>query len=128
MELTTSIKLSLPPDDFDKVIKCLKLTQSDKDGEVIASIAAVNRILKKNNLSWERIWGEMISQITREIEERINLPTIDQILRELLKTIRPGSFRAMIESFDETWRRTGSLSEKQRKVLIDTWHRHKNML
>jgi hypothetical protein len=128
MELTTSIKLSLPPDDFDKVIKCLKLTQSDKAGEVLASIAAVNRILKKNNLSWERIWGEMISQITREIEERINLPTIDQILRELLKTMRPGSFRAMIESFDETWRRTGSLSEKQRKVLIDTWHRHKNML
>jgi hypothetical protein len=55
-------------------------------------------------------------------------PTIDQILRELLQTMQPGSFRDMIESFNEMWGRTGSLSEKQRKALTETWHRHKKML
>jgi hypothetical protein len=55
-------------------------------------------------------------------------PTIDQILRELLQTMQPGSFRDMIESFNEMWGRTGSLSEKQCKALTETWHRLKKML
>jgi hypothetical protein len=104
--------------DFDKITRCLNLTNSDHDGEALAAIRGANRILTSCGLSWENIWEEM----EREVEER--QPTIGEALRLLLDVLEPGSFRKMITSIADYWVQRHALSEKQRKVVMDAYERH----
>ena len=112
-------KLPLIPEaDLEKIVLCLNLFRSDKDHEVLGAVRGVNRIMERLNLTWNKVFGEIIERTKQELKsQQPDAPTIDEALSQLLSVLKPGSFRDMILDFQAQWLCKGRLSDKQRAVL-----------
>jgi hypothetical protein len=58
----------LPPLVRDKLAKLLPMPSSDHDGERIATVAAIERVLKSKNLGWLDLAAQVIT--TEPVQER----------------------------------------------------------
>lgn len=115
-----------------KVHQLLAMTASDNDGEVLNAIRAVNRILKAKEVHWLDFLGagapngpstdpasarpeppKKPAQKTRTVADEI-----DEAFEDILETAT-GTYRDTITSIHEQWELTGSLSERQREVVIN---------
>jgi hypothetical protein len=105
--------------DFDRLTLCLNLTQSDQDGEVLAAIRGANRILERNKLTWESVWEDIEHRMYDMVVD--TMPTVPEAIAALLAKLKPGhKFRGIIESFQKRWDQQGTLSQKQRDVLLNS--------
>jgi hypothetical protein len=108
----------IPLPDLDKIILCLNLFQSDKDHEVLGAVRGVNRIMVRLDLTWSKVFAEIIERTKEELKsERPARQTLDDALAQLLVILKPGSFRDLILDYKAQWLSKGRLSDKQRDVI-----------
>ena len=48
--------------DMEKILKCLRLTTSDQDGEALSAIRMANMLLKKGGHDWEKLLTPKVNQ------------------------------------------------------------------
>jgi hypothetical protein len=82
---------SIPPPDLDKIILCLNLFQSDRDHEVLGAVRGVNRIMDRLDLTWNKVFAEIIERTKQELRsEKPAEPTIDDALVVKIRRTSPG--------------------------------------
>lgn len=120
------VKYILPDDEFERLIRCLNLTASNIDGEAFAAIRGANRVLDAHELTWEKVWPEIVERLRDEVraEEENKCVSVPHALNELLTVLKPGTYRDLFESFSRQWREKGTLTERQREVLVKAWHQN----
>jgi hypothetical protein len=120
-----SILPLIPIGDLEKIILCLNLCRSDKDHEVLAAVRGVNRIMARLDLTWSKVFAEIIERTKHELKsQKPTELTIDDALARLLKVLKPGSFRDLILDYKAQWLSKGRLSDKQRDVIWKSLKTH----
>lgn len=108
--------------DFNKLQKLMAMTASDNDGEALNALRAANAILKKYDITWERVFKRLV---TVEIEEAPSEPpssaardiALEAALDKALKS-SSGGFRDFLLSLQAQWHEKGWLSPAQREAVF----------
>jgi hypothetical protein len=115
----------IPEVDLDKIVLCLNLFRSDKDHEVLAAVRGVNRVMDRLDLTWDKVFVAIVENIKEELKAQHHAEIkIDDALAQLLKVIKPGSFRNLISDYKVQWVSKGRLSDKQREVILNSLKKH----
>jgi len=108
----------LGPGDLLRLRKLLAMTASDLDGEALNAMRMANAILTRAKVHWI----EIFNAIENADAAKRPAPTVSDEINSAFDTVlcscREGGFRSFIESLQEQWERTGSLSPKQRGALF----------
>lgn len=122
--------------DFTRLKKLMTLTFSDNDHEALAALRAANAILARETLDWFRVLDRVI-QIVPEVEtaaprteppasnRRTNAREIEEAFADLYGADL-GDFEEFITSLRRQWRERGSLSDKQRAILLKAANRERS--
>ena len=116
--------------EFDMLIKLLRMTESSYDGEVLNAIHAANAILSKHNINWEELFNELFRQIEQsKITTSINKKKshkiytdkheIDNYFTLVYSRNNLGSFIDYVNSVHEQWLLFNYLTEKQCNIIKD---------
>lgn len=102
----------LTPGASDRLAKLIPLLSSDQPGEVVATAAAIGRVLPTLGLTWH----DLAQAAARAGEPADPLETL---LERIMRRVTRPSDRAWIERLAAFYARRGFLSHRQLALLAD---------
>ena len=113
----------------------MALAHSENDHEALASVRAANALLRKEGLDWIKVLDRSV-KVIQEVEEGTDKfedvapKEHDHELQEAFNIIDDskifGDFRNTLDSIRGQYERRGTISPKQRAVVVNAAQRERN--
>lgn len=75
--------------DTERLIKFLNLTSSDSDNEAMVALRMALKILKKENLTWEKLLSGGSTRVEYRVEYRDRIVYQDRVVEKIVYRDRP---------------------------------------
>lgn len=118
----------MPDLNRERLARCLELAMTDSDGEAVAAIRAVKRLLTASGLTWEALLVGLAPRVAsaprlerpKWVSRRQFSDLVDEMFEDAYANIGQRSKRVeFVASLEAQWDERGSLSIRQVEVLAD---------
>jgi hypothetical protein len=114
------------------LIKLLRMTESEHDGETLNAVRMANALLNRHNANWDEVLRGKVPMIDADpfgtspkmgkIPDKgahyTNAAEIDAMFANIYNRLRPtDAFKVYVDSVHEWWEQKGFLTQKQYDVI-----------
>ncbi len=111
--------------NIERLLKLLRMTASQHDGEALSAMRAANRLLASAGMDWEALLtGRVIEIPPRPRKPQDDWEHVGNMFLELSKVILPTDVLGFVMGVLDTFNRTGTISDSQYDGLKRTHYRN----
>lgn len=126
---------TIPLTDLSTLGKCLAMSTSTNDAEVVVAMRKANAILAKHSFTWEELLRKQVQTgVSGGSDYSVAAAPSDdnwdatkahiQKCLDALRGVNLGPFGEFVSKMDNVFARTGYLTAAQRKPIFDAYRRH----